>query len=787
MKKIFILLLCVFVGSNLIAQDKVSGKIYNLDTKEAIPGATIQVKGTNKLISSDVNGYFSLTLKKGDSLLVSAIGFLTTEKILSSNTTLNIGLQPSIKELDALIVTASRTVQRRGDAPLAITKISQKIIQETKPRDLVELLNKVPGVVMTNLGNEQHSMSIRQPMGNTQAYHLYLEDGIAIRTMGVFNHNALIEINIPSVQNIEVVKGPASSIYGPEAIGGSINFITLKPTALTTVNGGIQVDNYGFRRYNVSATGSLSKKFGYAFNINKTQQRNGWQTNTDFDKLAFTARVDYKISPKTLLWTSFTNIDYETQASGSVDSIAFYSRKYPSSTGFTYRKVYAKRLRTTLEHKWNERNTSIISFFYRDNAILQSANHTIRWTVGRDSAETESNDSRFKSYGIVAQHNSSFKFLNTKLLAGISADFSPHRFFSNPMILNAILRPGGLSVEQYTIRSNPTNVFITNYDSDIKSIGAWLQTEFTPFKNLRATAGLRYDHFAYDYNRLPTRTQPLTAAGSRAYDKLTPRIGATYSIDKNKAVYANFSKGFVQANLSQLFNPLNPQGLELQPASFTNFEVGGWVSLIKNKLFIDVSVYELRGQNEVISIRQPDGSNLPTSVGETLHRGIEYGINYNPSAQVSVRLSATNALHRFEEFEISRRATDAIKNVNGKIMPSSPNFIANAEITYRPKWLKGFRIAAEWQRMSEWYQNQINTLKYSDKTFLGLRGISLLNLRTGYTYKGVELFVNIYNVTDELYANTAARGNNSTDRSTFNAGAPRIFNFGIQYSFTAKK
>lgn len=787
MRTIFSLLLTFFIMQQTIAQTVLSGKIYHADTKEPIPGATVQIKGSNKTITSDVNGFFTLSQAEGETLLVSSIGFLQTEIKVQSPGKLNIAMQPSHKELDELIVTASRTLQRRGDAPISITRISSKTINETKPRDLLEVLNKVPGVVMTNLNNEQHSMSIRQPMGSTNAYHLYLEDGIPIRTMGVFNHNALIEINIPAVQSIEVVKGPASSIYGPEAIGGSINFISLKPTALTTVKAGVQADNYGYRRYNATATGSLSKKFGYAININNTRQRNGWLANTDFDKLALTTRLDYKISSKTLLWASYTHVDYETQASGSVDSAGYYSKQYPSATGFTYRKVYAKRLRTTLEHNWNSNNASTLTFYYRDNAVLQSANHTIRWTQGQDSAVTESNDARFKSYGLVAQHNSSFDFLNAKLLAGISADITPHRFFSNPLILNAIVRPDGKSVEKYTVRSNDPNVFITNYDADIINSAAWLQTEITPVADVRVVAGLRYDRFSYDYNRLPTMTQPSTAEGSRTFDKLVPRIGMTYNLGKDKAIFANFSKGFVQANLSTLFNPANPQGLDLVPSTFTNFEVGAWASLLKNKLFVDVTLYQLKGENEVISIRQPNGSSLPTSVGKTLHRGIEYGINYNPTREFTIRLSATNALHRFEQFEISKRQSDMVKNVDGKVMPSSPNFIANTEITYRPAWFKGFRIAAEWQRMSEWYQNQVNTVKYDDKGFLGAKGISLLNLRTGYTFNGVELFLNVYNVTDELYANTASRGNGPSDKSTFNPGAPRIFNFGIQYSFTAKK
>lgn len=787
MKRILLPLIIVlysFVGT---AQSLLKGRVYNAETKEAVSGATIVAKGSQKMVMSDVNGYFQLSAENSSQLTVSSTGYEVLELEIPASGKLNIALVPSRKELDALVVTASRTVQRRGDAPISITRITPKIISETKPRDILELVNKVPGVVMTNLQNEQHSMSIRQPMGSTSAYHLYLEDGIPIRAMGVFNHNSLIEINIPAIQSIEVVKGPASSIYGPEAIGGSINFITPKPTTLTTMRAGVQVDNYGYRRYVVASTGSLSKRMGYAINLNKTGQRDGWLANTDFDKLAGTARLDFKLSPKTLLWASYTHIDYETQASGGVDSMGLYSKTYPSAAGFTYRKVYARRLRATLEHQWNERNSSILTLYRRSNAVLQSANHTISWVQGRDSARTESNDARFKSYGLIAQHNSSFNFMRTKLLAGVSADITPHRFFSNPLILNALLRPDGLSVERYTVRSNNPNVFVTNFDSEIRTLGAWLQTEFSPLEHLKAVVGVRYDKFSYDYDRLPTQTRPQTASGSRSFQKLIPRIGATYNLGKGKALFANYSKGFVQANLSTLFNPATPQGLDLEPATFSNVEVGGWASLLGDKLFADVTLYLLEGRNEVISIRQPDNTTIPTSVGRTLHRGVEYGITYNPSEQLTLRLSATNALHRFEQFEVSRRESDAVKNVDGKIMPSSPAFIANSEITYRPKWVKGFRIAAEWQRMSEWYQNQINTVKYDDKGFLGARGISLLNLRSGYEWKGVEFFVNVYNVTNELYANTATRGNNPRDRSTFNPGAPRIFNFGFQYSFTAKK
>src|SRR5579862_7432775 len=71
---------------------------------------------------------------------------------------------PHVSKLDELIITASRTAQKRTEAPVAISTISTRTIAETKANQLDQLLNKVSGVFMVDLGNEQHEMSIRQPM-----------------------------------------------------------------------------------------------------------------------------------------------------------------------------------------------------------------------------------------------------------------------------------------------------------------------------------------------------------------------------------------------------------------------------------------------------------------------------------------------------------------------------------------------------------------------------------------------------------------------------------------------
>src|SRR6187402_2618402 len=106
--------------------------------------------------------------------------------------------------LQQLIVSGNRTVQKRTEAPIAISIINSTTIRDTKANQLDQLLNKVTGVFMVDLGNEQHEMSIRQPM-STQGLFLYLEDGLPIRTTGVYNHNALLEMNMAATKQIEII------------------------------------------------------------------------------------------------------------------------------------------------------------------------------------------------------------------------------------------------------------------------------------------------------------------------------------------------------------------------------------------------------------------------------------------------------------------------------------------------------------------------------------------------------------------------------------------------------
>ncbi|MFD3408261.1 TonB-dependent receptor [Aquirufa sp. HETE-83D] len=759
------LLIAVLLGITSLAQAQ-KIKVLNSITNEPIVGASLK-KGDKTISISNERGEFQVK-EKGE-FTVTALGFKAAK---TTGETSPIFLEESTQTLESVVVTASRQAATRAETPVAIHKIGSALIQDTKALQLTEIINKVPGVVMLDYRNEQHGMGIRQPFG-TSAYFLYMEDGLALRPLGVFNHNALIESNLQGLNSVEVIKGPASSLYGPEAVGGAINLITKTAPGIPTAQVGLQVDEWGYNRVQFTAGAQVGKKWSIMTGGYVARQKGSWASNSDFDKSSINVRLDYQFTPKTKLWGSFAYNDYFSQTGGNIDSTGYYSRSYKSPADFTYRSSFSSRSRLTLEHKWSDNANSSLTAFYRDNALGQNPSYSISWTSPAVTASGQINQNSFKSFGLMGQHSQNFEFLNSKLVAGFLLDRSPNDYWAYKINLAATLRPDKKSVEKFTITQVLPSTFLGNYSAVIWNKAAYAQFDLHPVEKLRLSLGGRFDQMSFDYTNFIDNS-----TGTKSYEQFSPKLGVTYEASSALGFYGNFSKGFSPPALSAVFRA-RPAAqaaatgekfyLSIDPAVFSNYEVGGWASLWKNKVFFDYTFYRLEGNNELLGIRQPDNTTDYQSAGKTLHEGIEYQITIRPNDSWNFRFGGTNAKHTFVDFVLSTRASDALKNVNGKEMPQAPNFIANSEVTYK---YKGARIALEWQKIGPWFQDQVNKVSFE--------GVSVFNLRMGYNYKAYQFFTNILNLGDALYATTATRGNNATDKSTYTPAAPRTVVAGVQ-------
>ncbi|SEM64598.1 Outer membrane receptor proteins, mostly Fe transport [Chitinophaga rupis] len=665
----------------------------------------------------------------------------------------------TIKELQQVIVSASRTQQKRSDAPIAISTISTKTIQDTKANRLDQLLNKVSGVFMVSLSNEQHEMSIRQPM-TTKSLFLYLEDGIPIRTTGLYNHNALLEMNMAAAKQIEIIRGPASSLYGAEAVGGAVNIITLTPPPVNTGMVSLQANNNGYKRVDLQAGGTYGK-WGLVVSGYYANRHDGPVDYSDFHKTALTFRADYKASDKTTWSNSITYIDYYSDMTGSLDSAHFAQKNYTTPYSFTYRKTTALRIRSGITQQWNDNSQTQVTAMFRDNSVKQNPSYYI--TNNRTNAllaNGQLNNSSFNSYLLVAQHQQQFKWMGSKVIGGISADLSPSTYIARYIQIN---RDGKGNYTNY----QQTDSTLSNYNTGISNLASYVHYEMSPLPGLKLVAALRYDFYHFDFdNHLPASASTGAPSTKQDFTRFTPKAGFTYNY-KGIGVYANYSQGYVPPQVSELFNSVKVP--YLQPQTFFNYEAGGWFSLLEHKLYADWSVYLMNGANEIISVREDDGTFQNQNAGKTRHRGVEYGITYRPSQQWMFRVSATNAKHTFTDY-VEKGA-----DVSGNEMSAAPHFISNTEVMYHPAFIKGFRIGMEWQHLGKYWMDNANTQSYS--------GFDLVNLRTGYTVGRCEVWVNALNLFNKYYSTFASK---SAYGYSYNLGDPREWNVGMAFRMGKK-
>jgi len=432
-----ITILILLIQAPILAQHNYAGTIIDENTAEPLVGATISTNNKG-VATTNYNGKFEFELEEASqNFTISYVGY-ELKTMASTELKGMLKLKPAASMLNQIVLSVNRDARERSEAPISIASISTQVIEDAKATRIDEVINKVSGVYMVDLGNEQHTMAIRQPI-NYKGLFLYLEDGLPIRPTGVFNHNALLEMNMAALRSIEVIRGPVSSTYGSEAIGGAINFISMRAAAAPRAKINIQANNNGYRRVDLNASNTFNK-IGISVSGYYAQRKNGFLEHSDFDKLALTFRADYFINNKNTLTFDATYIDYEADMTGSLDSAFFYSKNYSSQQTFTNRAVDALRTKLVYNRYWNTESKTTVTACLRDNSIRQNPSYRVRddytpWgnpDGDQRLAHGEINDNSVNSFGVLAQHQQQFKALkNANLTVGASIDNSPNTFVAN--------------------------------------------------------------------------------------------------------------------------------------------------------------------------------------------------------------------------------------------------------------------------------------------------------------------------------------------------------------------
>jgi len=677
---------------------------------------------------------------------------------------------PNSTPLDTIVVSGSRAETKLSETPVSIGSVTRAEWDADKPKTMGEVINRIPGVFWNDLGNEQHSMGIRQPI-STQSVYQYLEDGIPIRPLGVFNHNALNAININGASGVEVVKGAASSLYGSNAVGGAVNFLTQRASRTPTGYMGIRHDNTdGFTRVDSGASntwGDLGLRFSH---YSSQRDRLNWQQHSGGTKDSFSLRGDYNLSATSWMRATLVHTNLDTDTPGSLFENDFRTNPGKSINTFTWRKDKTTRANVAWEGETTRGGLTTVTFFARNNDHAQLPNYTINSynpttsnspcnesaTAGGTRCRGTLNNNHVRSLGVDIKHTQQLDKLRARLVTGIYIDRSQNDFVSDNLAIVRDASTGRYISYSLDSVNNPRGV--RNYGVAIANDAAFAQLEFSPIEKVRVVAGGRYDSIRYDFKNNLTPGDNFGAPnGIQNFAKFSPKLGATYALSPTSSLYSNISQGFTPPEVSQLYGTRNVP--DLKPATYDNIELG-WRSLLASGIRLDSAIYQLSGKDTIVSFNR-----VNENAGRTRSRGVELALNQSIGA-FDWRIGTNFAEHEYLSYR-----TSTTEDFSGKSMPSAPKQTVNAHIGW--KATANTRLALQMVHVGSYWMDDANTTRYA--------GHNVFNLTATHPLKdGWEVWGQVLNLTDTAYAHTASR---SRGANTYAPGAPRSIMVGLNKSW----
>ncbi|QCK16875.1 TonB-dependent receptor [Mangrovivirga cuniculi] len=238
-KLLFICLLLIAGIEPILAQYTVSGKVVDAENDEGMAGVNVFIEDTRTGVITETDGTFSFKIENDESvnLMFTFIGFETVTKTVPGGSDINLGtisMSPSIQEMDEVVVSVTRKPEKITEAPASISVIDSEDLDLMPTYNIGEFLNKVQGIEAVRSGVIGVGINARGFNSAFNVRMLQLNDGRNGMLPGGTGlpagiYNTIIKEDI---ERVEVVVGPASALYGPNAHAGVINTITKDPGLL---------------------------------------------------------------------------------------------------------------------------------------------------------------------------------------------------------------------------------------------------------------------------------------------------------------------------------------------------------------------------------------------------------------------------------------------------------------------------------------------------------------------------------------------------------------------------
>ncbi|AFH48832.1 Outer membrane ferrienterochelin/colicins receptor [Ignavibacterium album JCM 16511] len=556
-----IFLLIILLVIQIHAQDKTDamlfGDVKSATTKEHIPYANILVKGTKLGTSADASGHFKLAnLPLGKlTIIAQAVGYKPQEKevVMQKNKAVDIffELETDILNLGQVVVTGTRTEHFIKDVPVRTEVITMKEIDDKNASNLYEALEGTPGVIVEQQCQYCNFSMVRM-QGLGAEHTQILIDGQPIYS-GLAGVYGLQQIGTVDINQIEVVKGAGSALYGSSAVAGSINIVTKEPSFTPSTNIDIQLGSYNTNRYSFSSSirndeGNLGLNIfaeklvedaidltGPGLTINEVKNKDGIsdRVSSDLTNAGIGLFIDNALFEEDKLIIKGKLINENRR--GGILTDDYFKNPF---TDFT-ESIYTKRYETQLNYKKNLGATSGIDFSIAyANHNREATNDTYLSDYMLTHNDSTPNVLDMRPY--IAKENSLTSTLTFNTTIG-----NHNLLFGLQSFYDKLEETG-----MYVVVDNASNYLGQSYKSiankSAQEFGAFLQDEWSLIDKLMIVPGVRIDkhHSEEVYNADRKVFDNYFPVSSFDETSINPRLAIKYDASDYVVIRANIGTGF---------------------------------------------------------------------------------------------------------------------------------------------------------------------------------------------------------------------------------------------------